>query len=115
MIRNIAFGFICVALLTGCNLFGTPDDSNGEQNGPDSISIEEVAKHKREDDCWEAIDGKVYDITDYISEHPGGVQSIIGPCGTEATGAWDGINGGKGHSPTADRLLEEYYVGELEQ
>mmetsp|Transcript_29197 Transcript_29197/g.33423 ORF Transcript_29197/g.33423 Transcript_29197/m.33423 type:complete len:148 (-) Transcript_29197:255-698(-) len=36
------------------------------------ITKEEVAKHKSREDCWTIYDGKVFDITRYISSHPGG-------------------------------------------
>ena len=36
------------------------------------FTLEEVAKHDNEDDCWMVINGKVYDVTDYIDDHPGG-------------------------------------------
>lgn len=39
-------------------------------------TLEEVAKHKSSDDLWIVIDGNVYDVTDYVEEHPGGADLI---------------------------------------
>lgn len=36
-----------------------------------SVSLEEVAKHNKESDCWIVVDNKVYDVTKFLSEHPG--------------------------------------------
>ena len=41
----------------------------------DKISRQELAKHFSKHDAWIAIHGKVYDVTKYVSRHPGG--SII--------------------------------------
>jgi len=37
-----------------------------------SLTIAEVAKHNKLGDCWTVIDGSVYDITDWVPDHPGG-------------------------------------------
>ena len=37
-----------------------------------AIPLSEVALHSSGDDCWSAVDGNVYDLTKWISEHPGG-------------------------------------------
>ncbi|KAH9886564.1 hypothetical protein F4778DRAFT_773989 [Xylariomycetidae sp. FL2044] len=37
----------------------------------------EVEKHDKEDDCWIAIDGRVYDATSVLSWHPGGPAPIM--------------------------------------
>jgi len=81
-----------------------------------SYSLEEVATHGSEDDCWMAIDGRVYDVTDYIPDHPN-LDPILAGCGLEATELYDTRPMGSGtpHSPRADQLLEDYLIGELER
>ena len=38
--------------------------------------------------CWTAIDGFVYDLTRWISSHPGGAGAILFLCGTDGTNAF---------------------------
>uniref|UniRef100_A0A7S3Z3U1 Cytochrome b5 heme-binding domain-containing protein n=1 Tax=Lotharella globosa TaxID=91324 RepID=A0A7S3Z3U1_9EUKA len=45
----------------------------------------EVAKHNTKDDCWVIIDGKVYDVTDFIEMHPAGAQIILDLGGQDVT------------------------------
>jgi cytochrome b involved in lipid metabolism len=46
---------------------------------------EEVAVHDKPDDVWVIIDGKVYDITAFVDEHPGGPDNILQNAGGDAT------------------------------
>jgi len=39
------------------------------------VSVEEIVKHNTPGDCWIVVDGKVWDITDFAPEHPGGGES----------------------------------------
>lgn len=39
------------------------------------VSVEEISKHNTPDDCWIVVDGKVWDITEFAPEHPGGGES----------------------------------------
>lgn len=41
------------------------------------ISAEEIARHQAESDCWLTIHGKVYDVTKYLVEHPGGLDVMM--------------------------------------
>ena len=41
-----------------------------------AFASEEVFKHKTADDCWLLIEGKVYDVTKYLDEHPGGSGTV---------------------------------------
>lgn len=50
-----------------------------------SYSLAEVAEHKTPDSCWAAINGDVYDLTQWINGHPGGPNAIRSICGTEAS------------------------------
>ena len=49
------------------------------------MTLAEVTKHAVESDCWAAIGERVYDLSDYAAEHPGGENSIVEVCGTNAT------------------------------
>ena len=42
----------------------------------------EVAKHTKKNDCWIVLDSYVYDVTRFLSEHPGGAPIILKNAGT---------------------------------
>lgn len=69
---------------------------------------EEVSKHSTDTDCWLIIDGKVYDVTDYILDHPGG-DSILKNAGGDAS---EGAHGPQ-HPPSMWDVLALYYIGDL--
>jgi cytochrome b involved in lipid metabolism len=33
--------------------------------------LEECKRHTSQNDCWLVINGKVYNVTDFLDEHPG--------------------------------------------
>jgi cytochrome b involved in lipid metabolism len=45
--------------------------------GNGQISVSEVAKHANPDDCWIVVNGKVYDLTKFAPNHPGGASSML--------------------------------------
>ena len=49
------------------------------------FTTEEVEEHSDRDDCYYILYGRVYDMTDYAEEHPGGTTRILRECGTDAT------------------------------
>lgn len=40
------------------------------------LSHEEIKKHGSVDDCWVILHSKVYDVTDFVKEHPGGAGGM---------------------------------------
>ena len=46
------------------------------------ITLEDCKSHNKEEDCWLVIGGKVYDVTEFLDEHPGGFDIVLAACGT---------------------------------
>lgn len=78
-----------------------------------AVSMKQLVSHNTEDDCWMAIEGKVYDFSDYIPEHPTPPDVLTPWCGKEATEGMRTKGYGRDHSPAAWRMLDEYLVGKL--
>ncbi|KAJ7103392.1 FMN-dependent dehydrogenase-domain-containing protein [Mycena belliarum] len=55
-------------------------------------SLEEVAKHNSQGSCWVIIKNNVYDVTDFLQEHPGGAKIILKYAGRDATSAYEPIH-----------------------
>lgn len=73
-----------------------------------TLTPEEVAKHNTPQSCWLVVNGRVYDVTNYISLHPAGARPILEYCGKDATRAFAAY-----HSSRAWSLLEYFYIGDL--
>lgn len=71
--------------------------------------LKEVTQHKSKDDLWIIIHGKIYDITKYQDDHPGGAEALIEVAGTDATTAYEDV----GHSEDAREIMNPYLVGVL--
>eukprot|EP01091_Cochliopodium_minus_P017178 TRINITY_DN665_c0_g1_i1.p1 TRINITY_DN665_c0_g1~~TRINITY_DN665_c0_g1_i1.p1 ORF type:complete len:525 (-),score=214.66 TRINITY_DN665_c0_g1_i1:49-1623(-) len=48
-------------------------------------TLEEVGKHKSEQDCWVVVNGQVLNVTEFLNEHPGGKKSILLFAGKDAS------------------------------
>lgn len=104
----------------------SPDTSTSLQNSPQSnhitmsdtteaatektYTMEEVQAHNSSDDLWIVYNGQVYDVGNYLDEHPGGEEVIVDCAGTDATEAFDDI----GHSDDAHEILKGLLIGRLE-
>ncbi|KAJ8663776.1 hypothetical protein O0I10_000050 [Lichtheimia ornata] len=75
-----------------------------------TYTYEEVAKHNKPNDLWMVIHNKVFDITPFIDEHPGGEEVLFDEGAKDASGPFDDV----GHSDDARELMTKYYIGDID-
>lgn len=44
-------------------------------------TLEDCKAHNKEEDCWLVISSKVYDVTQFLDEHPGGFDIVLAATG----------------------------------
>lgn len=86
---------------------GDDDDDDNKSNLPPvvitlptggtvtSYTMSEVKLHNTQSNCWTVVNGSVYNVTSWISKHPGGQGAIVGMCGVDASSAFSGQHGGQ--------------------
>jgi cytochrome b involved in lipid metabolism len=94
---------------------GISGNSTGDAQAGTRLDMNELAKHNSVKDCWLLISGKVYDVSSYLTAHPGGISTISPYCGKEASEAFQTKDIGRPHSNGANNLLGDYYIGDLNQ
>ncbi|KAI3810847.1 hypothetical protein L1987_20470 [Smallanthus sonchifolius] len=70
----------------------------------------EVCLHNKRTDCWIIIKEKVYDVTPYVEEHPGG-DAILAHAGDDSTEGFFGPQ----HATRVFDMIDDFYIGELEK
>ncbi|EYC18927.1 hypothetical protein Y032_0026g1457 [Ancylostoma ceylanicum] len=76
---------------------------------PPTLTRKEVSQHNTNKSAWFVIGNKVYDVTKFLDEHPGGCEVLLEQAGRDATEAFEDV----GHSTDARQMREEYYVGDI--
>nr|ANQ46484.1 cytochrome b5 [Santalum album] len=74
------------------------------------FTLAEVSEHHTPQDCWLVINGKVYDVTKFLEDHPGGDDVLLSATGKDATDDFEDV----GHSSSARSMMDEYCVGEID-
>ncbi|KAL4093310.1 hypothetical protein PRIC1_010744 [Phytophthora ramorum] len=80
---------------------------------PKEFTLEDVSPHKTAEDCWMVIrdEGvrKVYDVTAFLDDHPGGPEIMVDVAGQDASDEFEDI----GHSNDARAQLKQFEIGKI--
>ena len=87
-----------------------------EENKLKVFSLEEVNNHKSSNEdksksIWMVIHDKVYDVTKFLDEHPGGEEILVEHASQDATEPFEDV----GHSTDAREMMGAYLIGELRE
>jgi cytochrome b involved in lipid metabolism len=71
-------------------------------------SAAEIQTHNNAASCWTVIHGSVYDLTSWVSRHPGGIAAILMLCGRDGSSVFDSVHG---RDPRAQSILATFKIG----
>jgi len=75
------------------------------------LTYSDVSEHTTKKDLYMVIHDKVYDVTSFVDEHPGGEEVLVDVGGQDASEAFEDV----GHSDEAREILDGLYVGNLKR
>ncbi|XP_055802543.1 cytochrome B5-like protein [Solanum dulcamara] len=115
ILATIFFGILLAVLIVIPRLRGKSDQpkrkvaSKAQNKAVKSYSKAEVALHNKRTDCWIIIKDKVFDVTSYVEEHPGG-DAILDHAGDDST---EGFYGPQ-HATRVFEMIDDFCIGDLE-
>ena len=88
----------------------TKSSSPTANSGLTKLTLEEVMKNDSSTSCWSIIYGNVFNLTKWITKHPGGAEKIRAICGKDGTNSFERQHTGDGG---AANQLSAYFLGKL--
>lgn len=88
----------------------TTKSSSTITTDPSSYSLSDISSHDSATSCYSAINGSVYDLTDWVDSHPGGRMAILMICGKDGSPLFNMQHGGQ--SKPAE-ILATFKIGSL--
>jgi len=86
----------------------TPSATSSSTAG--ALTMEQVKKNNTASNCWSVINGNVYNLTNWISSHPGGSGAITRLCGIDGTRGFSNQHRG---DTQAESRLSGFLLGKL--
>jgi fatty acid desaturase len=86
-----------------------PTRRRSSQGKKSTYPLSEVAVHNKPSDCWIVVKSKVYDVSNFADEHPGGsvISTYFGRDGTDVFSSF--------HASSTWKILQDFYIGDVER
>merc|ERR1712146_456251 len=85
------------------------EEEEEKTNVLQEFTVEEVARHQSKGDCWVVLNNQVYDVTEFLPDHPGGKNAILLYGGKDATKEFNML-----HKPEIiEKYGKQYHIGTL--
>lgn len=81
-------------------------------NMPAYFTREQVRKHDNESSCWVILEGRVFDVSQFILDHPGGAETLLEYAGQDISSIFHDADI-HAHSQVATSILESYLIGHI--
>jgi cytochrome b involved in lipid metabolism len=88
----------------------TPTASATPTTTSNALTLARVKANNTASSCWSIINGNVYNLTTWISSHPGGKSAITSLCGIDGTAAF---NSQHRNESRPESRLASYLLGKL--
>ncbi|XP_050525751.1 cytochrome b5 isoform X2 [Daktulosphaira vitifoliae] len=72
-------------------------------------SMDEVRQHVDAKNPWIVIHDSIYDVAEFLADHPGGEEVLLEQAGKDSTEEFEDV----GHSSDAREVMQKYKIGEL--
>lgn len=102
--------------MDGNEISNLPDErfgGDGQEDpvtGPMVFTLADIAYHNSSASCYTAVRGVVYDLTAFMTKHPGGAANILKICGKDGSSAFERKYGGR---PEPEQELKGHEIGIL--
>lgn len=70
---------------------------------------DEVANKNNSQGAWIVIHNSIYNVTEFLNEHPGGEEVLLEQAGNDGTEAFEDV----GHSTDAREMMKKFKIGEV--
>ena len=88
----------------------TAEPTQEPEETVNGFTLAQVSERNSAAECWVAIDGGVYDLTQWIRSHPGGSGAILNLCGKDGSASFTSQHGGQARPSST---LDGYYLAPL--
>ncbi|KOX68616.1 Cytochrome b5 reductase 4 [Melipona quadrifasciata] len=97
------------SLMDWIRLGNSGADLTGVGGVPRIVTLSELASHNKKNDAWIAIRGIVFNVTQYMDFHPGGIDELMRGVGKDATKLFESVHAWVNYQS----ILQKCVVGRL--